>query len=281
MLDAKPVSSPMSSSQKLLLFSGAPYSDPSHYQIIVGALQYLSLTWPDISFVVNKVCQFMHKPTDEHWTAVKRILRYLKFSINFGFLIRPSMSTQLSIYSDADWAGCPDDRKSTSGFCIFFYDNLISWSSKKQPTMARSSTEAEYRAVAYATAESIWLQSLLRELGIFLSQRPTLWCDNIGATYLTANPVFHARTKHVKIDYHFVRERVQQKSLDVRFISSKDKLADGLTKALVSTRFSHLRSKLNVQPSPMSLQGRIKEIPSKIDDSKSKSTDDSKLASSP
>ena len=155
MLDAKPVSSPMSSSQKLSLFSGAPHPDPANYRSVVGALQYLSLTCPDISFAVNKVCQFMHKPTEEHWAAVKRILRYLKFSIHFGLLIRPSSSTQLSIYSDADWAGCPDDRRSTSGFCIYFGDNLISWSSKKQPTVARSSTEAEYRAVAHATAESL------------------------------------------------------------------------------------------------------------------------------
>lgn len=157
MLDAKPVSSPMTSSQKLSLFLDAPYSEPSTYWSIVGALQYLSLTRPDISFTVNKVCQFMHKPTDEHWTAVKRKLRYLKFSINFGLLIRPSIFPQISIYSNADWASCPNDQKSTSGFCIFFGDNLISWSFKKQPTVARSNTEAEYQAVAHATAESIWL----------------------------------------------------------------------------------------------------------------------------
>jgi histone deacetylase 1/2 len=262
MVDAKPVSSPMSSSQKLSLVSGAPYSNPSNYRSVVGALQYLSLTRPDISFAVNKVCQFMHQPTDEHWTAVKRILRYLKFSIHFGLLIKPSTSTQLSIYSDADWAGCPDDRKSTSGFCLYLGDSLISWSSKKQPTVARSSTEAEYRAVAHATAESLWVQSLLREIGIPLVQCPILWCDNIGATYLTANPVFHARTKHVEIDYHFVREKVQQKTLDVRFISSRDQLADGLTKPIVSARFAFLRDKLNVISSPLILKGHIMEIQS-------------------
>ena len=208
MLDAKPVSSPMSSSQKLSLFSGATYSEPSKYRSVVGALQYLSLTRPDISFAVNKVCQFMHKPTEHNWTAVKRILRYLKFSIHFGLLIRPTKSTQLSIYSDADWASCPDDRKSTSGFCIYFGDNLVSWRSKKQPTMAHSSTEVEYHAVAHATAKSLWVQSLMHEIGIILPQQPLLWCDNIGATYLTTNPIFHAGTKHVEIDYHFVREKV-------------------------------------------------------------------------
>jgi hypothetical protein len=116
----------MSSSYKLSLFSGATYSEPSTYNNVVGALQYLSLTRPDISFAVNKVCQFMHKPTDKHWTTVKRILRYLKFSIHFGLLIKPNKSTQLSIYSNVNWAGCPDDRKSILGFCLYFGDNLVS-----------------------------------------------------------------------------------------------------------------------------------------------------------
>jgi histone deacetylase 1/2 len=136
--------------------------------------------------------------------------------------------------------------------------------------VARSSTEAEYRAVVHATAESLWVQSLMREIGITLPQRPLLWCDNIGATYLTANPVFHARTKHVEIDYHFVREKVQQKTLEVRFISSKDQLADGLTKPIVSARFVFLRDKLNVHPSPLTLKGPIMEM-NVIDHTKSAS----------
>ncbi|XP_040995177.1 uncharacterized mitochondrial protein AtMg00810-like [Juglans microcarpa x Juglans regia] len=133
------------------------YADPSQYRSVVGALQYLSLTCPDISFAINKVCQFMHKPTELHWSAVKQILHYLKFAINFGLQIRLSSSTQLSIYCDVDWAGCPDDHRSTSGYCIYFGLNLISCSSKKQPIVARSSTKAEYRVVAHATAESLWL----------------------------------------------------------------------------------------------------------------------------
>ncbi|KAF5451779.1 hypothetical protein F2P56_026853 [Juglans regia] len=259
MLEAKPVSFPMSSSHQLSLFDGNPCPGETLFRSVVGALQYLSLTRPDISFAVNKVCQFMHKPTDIHWTAVKQILRYLKFSIDFGLFIQPSPSLQLSVYSDADWAGSPDDRKSTSGYCIYYGHNLISWSSKKQPTVARSSTEAEYRAVAHATAETLWLLSLLRELHIFIPSRPILWCDNIGATYLAANPVFHARTKHVEIDCHFVREKVHNKSLDVWFLSSKDQIADVLTKPLVSIHFSHLRDKLNVRSPPLNLQGRDKD----------------------
>ncbi|KAA8541301.1 hypothetical protein F0562_025264 [Nyssa sinensis] len=174
-------------------------------------------------------------------------------------LIKPSPSTQISVYSDADWADSPDDRKSTSGYCIYYGHNLVSWDSKKQPIVARSSTEAEYRAVAHATAKTLWLLSLLRELHIFIPSRPILWCDNIGATYLAANPVFHARTKHVEIDYHVVREKVHNKSLDVRFLSSKDQIADVLTKPLVSVRFSHLRDKLNMRSPPLNLQGHDKD----------------------
>ena len=149
-----------------------------------------------------------------------------------GLCLTKSSTDLLSAFSDADWVGNPDDRRSTRGYVIFFGGNLISWSSRKQSTVSRSSTEAEYKAVADATAELIWIQVLLRELGISQARTPSLWCDNIGATYLSANPIFHRRTKHVEVDYHFVRERVSTRQLDVRLISSKDQLVDIMTKPL-------------------------------------------------
>ena len=137
-------------------------------------------------------------------TAVKRILRYLKGTMSTGLKFTKSTFNVVSAFSDADWAGCPDDRRSTGGICVFFGPNLISWSARKQATVSRSSTEAEYKSLANATAEIIWVQTLLRELGVMHSPVARLWCDNIGATYLSANPVFHARTKHIEVDYHFV-----------------------------------------------------------------------------
>ena len=249
MKDCKSSPTPLSASEKLSIKDGniLGSNEGTRYRSIVGALQYLTLTRHDIAFSVNKVCQFLHAPTTVHWTAVKRILRYIQGTISLGLTFRKSSSTLVSAFSDADWAGCVDDRKSTGGFAVYFGPNLISWSARKQATLSRSSTEAEYKSLANATAEIIWVESLLGEVGIHRKQVSCLWCDNMGATYLSANPIFHARTKHIEINFHFVRERVANKNLEIRFISSQDQVADGFTKALPLRPFEEFKHNLNLK----------------------------------
>lgn len=189
----------------------------------------------------------LHAPTTTHWTAVKRILRYVKHTLHLGLRFEKSGSTLISAFSDGDWAGNIDDRRSQGGFDILFGSNLISWSARKQLTVSRLSTEAEYKSMANATAEVIWLESLLRELGVSIQKTPCLWCDNLGAMYPSANPVFHARAKHIEIYFHFVRERVTSKQLQIQLISTDDQLADGFSKALSVRKSEAFWGNLNLQ----------------------------------
>ncbi|GAA0145966.1 transmembrane signal receptor [Lithospermum erythrorhizon] len=152
--------------------------DPTLYRQLVGALQYLFFTRPDITFAVNLASQFMHQPKEVHLQGVKRILRYLLGTITLGLMLHKVSSFLLTVYSDFDWAGCHSTRRSTTGFCIYLGSNIISWTSKKQQTVATSSTEAEYRALASATAETTWVQQLFGELRIPLPTAPVAYCDN-------------------------------------------------------------------------------------------------------
>ncbi|KFK29449.1 hypothetical protein AALP_AA7G135900 [Arabis alpina] len=246
MLDAKSVATPMADKPPLTKRCGTSLTDPTEYRMVIGSLQYLLLTRPDVAFAVNKLAQFMECPSTEHWSAAKRVLRYLCGTRDRGLFFSADNPTYLHAYSDADWAGDKDDYTSTGAYLVYLGKHLISWSSKKQPTVARSSTEAEYRSVSFTASEVQWIQSLLGELGVSLSKTPVIYCDNVGATYLCANPVFHSRMKHLAVDYHYIRGLVQSGSLRVAHVSSADQLADGLTKPLPRTRFMTLTNKIGL-----------------------------------
>lgn len=208
MLECKPCSTPVAPKLSLSSGDGEPLHFPTKYCMLVGCLQYLTLTRLDISFAVNNVAQYMSNPLSTHMLAVKRILRYVKGTLDLGLLIRPQLiSSCISAYSDADWAWCVDTRRSTTGYLIYLGTNLVSWCSKKQPTVSHSSAESEYLALSHACAETTWLTYLLQELGVRTHFPVYLHCDNLSATYLAANPVFHARRRHIELDYHFVLEK--------------------------------------------------------------------------
>lgn len=250
--DAKPVSTPMASSPKLTLTSGAALSDPTPFWKLFESLQYLQFTRPDIAYAVNRLSQFMHRPTDAHWQATKRILRYLQATPEHGLYFSTNNPLRLHAFSDADWAGDSDDYVSTNAHIVYLGRTPVSWSSKKQSGVARLSTEAEYRSVANTSAEIRWICNLLTELGIDISSPPVIYCDNLGATFLCHNQVFHSRMKHVALDYHFIRGQIQHGMLRVSHVNTRDQLADALTKPLPRSRFQELCNKIGVITTPPS-----------------------------
>ncbi|KAL2936002.1 Retrovirus-related Pol polyprotein from transposon RE1 [Bienertia sinuspersici] len=255
MSHCKPSPTPVDSQGKLSSLNSAPFADPSLYRRLCGALQYLTFTRPDISYAVQQVCLFMHAPTDAHMAALKRIIRYLQGTSGSGLHLYKSSLSSLVSYTDADWGGCPDTRRSTSGYCVFLGDNLISWSSKRQPTLSKSSAEAEYRGVANVVSESCWIRNLLLELHCPMSKATFVYCDNVSAIYLSSNPVHHQRTKHIEMDIHFVREKVQKGEVRVFHVPSRYQIADIFTKSLPRILFLDFRDSLNVREPPVSTAG--------------------------
>ncbi|KAH9761225.1 hypothetical protein KPL70_000416 [Citrus sinensis] len=213
---------------------------------------------------------------DMHHTFALKDLRDLNYFLGIE-VVKPATGLYLSqakyiadilakhdmVYSNSDWAFNRDDKKSVAGYAVYLGPNLVSWSSKKQAVVSRSSTKAEYRALAHATSEVIWIQSLLQELQIKLSTTPMMWCDNQGAIALAYNPVYHAKTKHVELDIHFIRDKVAAKSIEVSYVPSDDQSADILTKALSFKQFDYLRHKLNAYPRHFSLRGDVSDIESR------------------
>ncbi|GBM68121.1 Retrovirus-related Pol polyprotein from transposon TNT 1-94 [Araneus ventricosus] len=206
------------------------------YRELVGGLLYLATsTRPDIANTVSKLSQFLNYYDSTHWKAAKRVLRYLKKTINFGLIFKRT-DEPLFGYTDTDWANSLDDRKSYTGFCFILSGSAISWESRKQCTVALSSTEAEYMALSDGTKEAIYLRKLLNELCDADVKSVRLLSDNKGAIKLAENPIFHRRTKHIDIRHHFVREALNNNVINIKYISTEDMAADVLTKALPSPK---------------------------------------------
>lgn len=257
MSSCSPSSTPIDTSAKISSASGTPVADASAYRSIVGGLQYLTMTRPDITYAVQQACLHMHAPMDCHLALVKRILRYVRGTTGYGLHLQRSSTFDIVAYSDADWAGCPDTRRSTSGYAVFLGDALVSWSSKRQPTVSRSSAEAEYRGVANVVAESCWLHQLLAELHVLVPKATIVYCDNISAVYMAANPVHHRRTKHIELDIHFVREKVALGHVRVLHVPTGQQYADVMTKGLPTSAFQEFRSSLCVRPPTLKLRGGV------------------------
>jgi hypothetical protein len=188
----------------------------------------------------------MHDPKKQHMEAVMRIIRYLKGCPGKGLLYKSNGSLQVDCYTDADWAGSLDDRRSTSGYCTFLGGNLITWRSKKQSVVARSTAEAELRAMAHGVCEVLWLRILLMELGLLQTKPLMLYCDNKAAIDIIYNPVQHSRTKHIEIDKHFVKEKLDQRVICMPHVNSAEQVADILTKGLPEKTFVNLCRKMGL-----------------------------------
>ncbi|PKU64856.1 Retrovirus-related Pol polyprotein from transposon TNT 1-94 [Dendrobium catenatum] len=244
--NAKPVSTPMSSSVQLDKDLKGKSVDQKKFRGIIGSLLYLTASRPDIMFSVCLCARFQSDPKESHLTAVKRILRYLLGTQNLGIWY-PKFSSSFEIigYSDSDFAGCRVDRKSTSGTCQFIGNSLVSWSSRKQNSVALSTAEAEYIALGSCVAQVLWLKQQLIDLGLTIGTIP-IYCDNTSAICISKNPIQHSRTKHIDIRHHFIRDHVSKGEIELIHVSTENQLADIFTKPLAFDTFSTLRTRLGV-----------------------------------
>ena len=247
MQNCNAVSTPFAIGTKLKQASdGDILVDQREYQSIVGSLMYAMLcTRPDLAFAISQLSQFNSKPTSGHYAAAKHVLRYLKGTSNLTITYGKDIM-MLELYSDSDYAS-NEDRKSISGYIGMLCGGAISWQSKKQPTVALSTTEAEYMALVQATKESIWIQRLLRELGRTTEDHKVIYGDNQGSIALANNPQYHARTKHIDIQYHFIRECVENGQIQLEYCPTEDMIADGLTKALTKDKHWKLARKMGLE----------------------------------
>jgi hypothetical protein len=246
MAESAPVSTPMTTNCKLNKEDESPSVDSTLYRSMVGSLLYLTASRPDIMQAVGMVERFQSSPKESHVMVVKRIFRYLKGTSDFGLWYPRNKGFELISYTDVDWAGSVDEKKSTSGNAFFLGECLVSWSSRKQSSISLSTTEAEYIAVVECCTQILWMIQTLEDIKIECNQLIPIYCDNTSAINISKNPVMHAKTKHIPIKYHFLREKVSDKKVRLEYVGSKEKIADIFTKPLPKEAFEHLRKNMGV-----------------------------------
>ena len=229
LLGCKPESTPIEQTPAFWDSSSDLLEDPSQYKRLIGKLIYL--TRLDISYAVSLLSQFMHKPRKVHWTGVLRVLSYVKGVPGKSLVYRRNGHTMIITYSDSGYAGNRGDRKSIFGFCTYVGGNIITWRSKKQNVVSRSSAETEYKSMTQTACEMIWIKSLLEQFGFGVELSMSMWCDNQAAIFIANNPTFHERTKHIEVDCHYVRDFVMKGVISTPYTQSSEQLADIFTKA--------------------------------------------------
>ncbi|KAL0461229.1 UNVERIFIED_CONTAM: Retrovirus-related Pol polyprotein from transposon RE2 [Sesamum latifolium] len=244
--EAKSTNTPLPAGIKFTAYSDHILPHPTVYRRLVGRLLYLSFTRPDISHATQQLSQFLQTPCKQHWDAAVHLAKYLKGTAQKGLFFPSNTKLNLQAYCDVDWASCPDSRRSLTGYCIFLGPALISWKIKKQNTVSRSTTEAEYRTMGSTACELSWISSLLQDLHISVHNPIPFLCDNRAALHIVSNPVFYERTKHLEIDCHLVRDHYMSGLLTPSSVPSKEQLADVFTKPLIGPLFHSLISKLGL-----------------------------------
>jgi hypothetical protein len=255
----KSAPSPLPEGLVLVTNMASPYVDSTHYYKLVGKLIFLTITRPDLAYAVSCVSSYMANPQQTHLDAAKHILRYLRGNLDHDILYRAGSPLEAIGFTDADWGSCPETRRSMGAYIFTFTGGPITWQSKPQLTVSRSSTKSEYRALNDDAQEAVWLHQLLLKLQVmpspssstfFHASHPQpnikLFCDNQGALKLSHNPVFHARSKHIEIHYHFIRERVLEGEIQLHYIHTNEQPADALTKPLGRIKFHKHRTALGM-----------------------------------
>lgn len=224
--------------------------DSTLFKQIVGSLVYLTATRPDIMFCTSLISRYMENPTEMHLQATKRILRYIKGTIGFGVLYKKEGNQELLGYTNSDYAGDQNDRKSTSGYVFLMSSGAVSWSSKKQPVVTLSTTEAEFISATHCACQAVWLKRILKELRHDTCKPTVIYCDSVSAIKLSKNPVIHGRSKHIDVRFHFLRDLTKEGIVELVQCSTREQIADILTKPLKLETFLKLRDMLGVCPYP-------------------------------